>query len=230
VLAVHCSDTEWEAAWTPVPESEIVAGESVALLATVTVPDKVVEAWGEKVKSRVATWPGVRVSPGETPLAEYDELETPTLDMVTLEFPVLVKVTLSAFWAPTETFPKLKVEALGTRSAVAAIAVPLTDTVLGELEALLRTATAPDTLPAALGENSMLKLDCLPGPMVRGNKIPVMESPLVVVLTSVTVRLEPPPLDIVTDWVAVLPTGTDPKFTEPGETEIVAGEGVPEDG
>jgi hypothetical protein len=230
VLAVHCSATEWEAAWTPVPESEIVAGESVALLATVTVAVKVPEALGENVKSRVAPWPGARVSPAETPLAEYDEPETPTLEMVIPEFPVLVNVTFSDFSLLMETSPKLKLEALGTSNAVAAIPVPLTETVLAELEALLRTDTAPDTLPVVFGENSMLKLDCLPGPMVRGSEIPVTASPFVVVLTWVTVRFDPPPFEMVTDWEAVLPTATDPKLTETGETEIVAGEGVPEDG
>ena len=43
-LAVQVSDTEWETAWeevaAPSPKSEIVAGEFVALLATITLPDK----------------------------------------------------------------------------------------------------------------------------------------------------------------------------------------------
>jgi hypothetical protein len=38
VLAVHVSVTVWLVACTPVPESAIVVGETVALLVTVTVP------------------------------------------------------------------------------------------------------------------------------------------------------------------------------------------------
>jgi hypothetical protein len=54
----------------PSPDSEIVAGELVALLATVTVPGKLPEATGENVASSVADCPGDRIKPAETPLTE----------------------------------------------------------------------------------------------------------------------------------------------------------------
>ena len=73
-LGVQVSDTEWETAWedvaAPSPESEIVAGEFVALLVTVTVPGKLPEATGENVASSVADCPGDRIKPAETPLTE----------------------------------------------------------------------------------------------------------------------------------------------------------------
>ena len=169
------------------------------MLATVTVPVKLTEALGEKVKSRVTAWPGARVSPGETPLAEYDESETPALDIVTVEFPVLVNVTLSTFSLPTETFPKLKLEALGMRSAVAAIPVPLTVMVLGDVEASLKTVTTPETLPGVFGENTIVKLARSPAAMRSGSETPVRENPFAVVLACVTVRVDPPLFVTLTD-------------------------------
>ena len=73
-LGVQVSDTEWETVWedvaAPSPEREIVAGEFVALLATVTLPDKLPAATGENVASNVADWPGARIKPAETPFVE----------------------------------------------------------------------------------------------------------------------------------------------------------------
>ena len=57
---------------------------------------------------------------------------------------------------PRDTFPKFKVEALAVRSEVAAVAVPLRETVLGELERLLITATCPLSAPAVFGEKTTL--------------------------------------------------------------------------
>lgn len=36
-------------------------------------------------------------------------------------------------------------------------------------------------------------------------------------------RFDPPVFDMVTDWVMVLPTTTDPKLTDEGENEMAAG-------
>jgi len=41
VLAVHESETEWDTGCVPVPESEMLIGELVALLVTVTLPENV---------------------------------------------------------------------------------------------------------------------------------------------------------------------------------------------
>jgi len=72
-LGLHVSDTEWETVWevaAPYPESEIVTGEFVALLVTVTVPGKLPDATGENVASSVADCPGDKIKPAETPLTE----------------------------------------------------------------------------------------------------------------------------------------------------------------
>lgn len=70
MLGIHVSTTEWETVCVPPPAREIVAGEFVALLATVTAPDKLPAARGENVASNVADCPGARINPAETPLSE----------------------------------------------------------------------------------------------------------------------------------------------------------------
>ena len=68
VLAVQLSATEGGTDGVPVPEREIVAGEFVALLVTVTVPGKLPAAVGVNVTFNVPDCPGVNVKVAETPL------------------------------------------------------------------------------------------------------------------------------------------------------------------
>jgi len=183
----------------PSPESEIVAGEFVALLASVTLPGNLPRATGANAASNVADCPGARIKPAETPLAVNRAPETLTFETVTLELPAFVRVTLKALLFPRGTFPKLKLEVLVVRNAVAAIPVPLKETVLGELEMSLMMETLPDKAPTAFGEKTTLKVDCFPAPIVRGKEISVILTPAAVVLARVIVRFDPPSFDIVTD-------------------------------
>jgi hypothetical protein len=118
---------------------------------------------------------------------------------VTLELPAFVSVTVKALLFPRATVPKLKLEVLVVRSDVAAIPVPLKETVLGELEMSPMTDTLPDKDPAVLGEKTTLNVDCIPAPITRGSEMPVIVTPAAVVLACETVRFDPPPFDIVTD-------------------------------
>ena len=108
-------------------------------------------------------------------------------------------MTLNVLLFPTAMFPKLKLEALVVRRVVAAIAVPLRETMLGEPERSLITEISPDKAPTAFGEKTTSKVDCFPAPIIRGSEIPVMFTPAAVVLACVTTRFDPPPFDIVTD-------------------------------
>lgn len=206
----------------PVPASEIVAGEFVALLRTATDPGKLPALGGENFASRVVDWPGVRVKPAETPLVEYVAPETATLDTVTLEFPAFVNVTLCAPLPPIATFPKFRLEVLRVRIDVAAVPVPLSETVLGDVEALVITEILPAKAPGVFGEKATLNVDCLPAATTRGSVIPVMFTPAAGVLACVTVTSDAPPLAIVTDCDALLPTGTFPNFNELGSTDSAA--------
>jgi hypothetical protein len=160
------------------------------------------------------------------PLAEYCAPETITLETITSELPAFVSMTLKALLFPRATFPKLKLEVLVVRRDVAAIPVPLKDTVLGELEMSLMTETLPDKAPAVFGAKITLNVDCFPASIVKGSEIPVIVTPGAVVLACVTLRFDPPPFVIVTDCEAVLPRATAPKLTDAGSTVIVAAPGV----
>ena len=108
-------------------------------------------------------------------------------------------MTLNVLLFPTPTFPKLRLEALVVRTAVAAIPIPLKETRLGELERSLITVISPDKAPAAFGEKTMSNVDCFPARMTMGSEIPVIFTPAAVVLACITVRFDAPPLDIATD-------------------------------
>jgi hypothetical protein len=118
---------------------------------------------------------------------------------VTLELPALVSVTPRVLLLPRGTFPKFKLDVLVVRSAVAATPFPLKETMVGDLETLLTTETFPDNAAAAFGEKTTSKVDRFPGPIVRGNEMPVMATPAALVLACVTVRFDPPSFEMVTD-------------------------------
>ena len=65
---------------------------------------------------------------------------------------------------------------------MAAIPVPLKETVLGELERSLMTETLPDKAPAVFGEKTTSNVDCFPAPITRGSEIPFTVTPAAVAL------------------------------------------------
>jgi len=227
VLGVQARSMEWETDVDPLPDAEIVAGELLALLTTVTVPEKLPDETGRNVSSRVADCPGVRISPAETPLAEYPAPETPTFEMVTFEFPELVSVTPSLLLFPIATEPKFKVEVDMVRRALAAMPVPLTATRSGVAEASLTMETPPESAPADLGANTTSREVRLPGAIVSGNETPVTVTPAAVALALLIVMLVDPSFVIVTDCAAVEPRGTEPNLIAVGATDIEAAPVVP---
>ena len=176
-LAVQDKVAECELGWTPGPESEMTAGELLALLATVMLPAKFPATIGVKVTFNVEFCPGARIIPAETPLAVNSAPETLTLEMDTLEFPALVNVIPKTLLPPRTTFPKLKLAELELRREVAATPVPLTVTLAGEFEALLMTETAPEILPDTFGANTTFSVICFPAPIVIGSDMPVTANP-----------------------------------------------------
>jgi hypothetical protein len=140
VLADQDNATELLTVLTPVPESAIVSGEFVALLATATLPVALPEADGVKVAVKVVVCPGVRISPVATPLAVKPAPEMVTPETVTLEFPALVNVTLWLLLLDKFTLPKLKEAELALSRSVAALTVSVAE-LLVALPALLVTVT-----------------------------------------------------------------------------------------
>lgn len=57
MLAVHDRATEYDAGVTPVPDNDIVAGDPVALLVTVTVPGALPAVVGLKITLKVSFCP-----------------------------------------------------------------------------------------------------------------------------------------------------------------------------
>ena len=219
-LAVQNNVAECELGRTPGPESEMMAGELVALLATEMLPVMFPATVGLKVTFNVEFCPGARVIPGETPLAVNPAPEMLTLEIDTLEFPALVSVIPMTLLLPSTTLPKLRVAELAFRSEVAATPIPLTVTLAGEFEALLMTETAPEILPNFFGENTTFSVDCPPAPIVIGRDIPVTANPGVEILSCVTDRLDPPVFVRVIDCETTLPTATDPKLMDEGDTAM----------
>lgn len=102
-----------------------------------------------KLRLKEAFCPGARVVGVEIPLAEISLAVTVTCDRVTLELPLLVITMLLELVVPALTFPKLRLLGLGEIVTEAAIPVPVTDALLGDVGALLEMLTLPGRLPAA---------------------------------------------------------------------------------
>jgi hypothetical protein len=142
VLAAQLKVAECEtAAGTPVPDRVIVAGELVALLATVTLPGTLVVPDGVKVTFRVAVCPGVRICPVDTPLAANPAPAMVTFDTVTFEFPAFVNVTAKLRLLPTLTLAKFKLVVLSFKRKVAAPPTVSEAALLVALPALFVTVT-----------------------------------------------------------------------------------------
>src|ERR1700719_194976 len=125
---------------TPVPVMEIVDGELVALLATVTPPVTPPVDVGAKVTFKAADCPGVRTVPEDTLLALKPAPEAPIPEIVTLELPEFFSVTPSVLVAPVSILPKLKLAGLTLSARVEALTVSVA-ALLVTLPSVLLTAT-----------------------------------------------------------------------------------------
>ena len=88
----HDRYTECVTGVTPVPDSEMLDGELVALLLTVMLPLADPFADGANVEASVVVCPGERMIPLALPELKPAPA-TRTCEIVTLEFPVFVSVT-----------------------------------------------------------------------------------------------------------------------------------------
>ena len=153
MLAVHDRLTECGAACTPVPDRAIVTGEPVAVLVTVTVPEALPADVGLKITPKANCCPAVNVTGVPAPLRLNPVPLSAICEIVTLEFPELVTVTLCVEEEPVFTLPNPRLELLNDSVLVAAIAVPLKASAVGELGALLTMLTVPLPVPADVGAN-----------------------------------------------------------------------------
>ena len=110
---------------TPIPDSEMLDGELVALLLTVILPLAAPFAEGANVEVSVVVCPGARVMP-LAPVELKPAPATITCAIVTLEFPALVMVMFCALLLETFTLPKFKLLTLEFSNSVAAAEVVVT--------------------------------------------------------------------------------------------------------
>jgi hypothetical protein len=183
VLAFHVNPTVCVVAATPVPLSEIVAGEFVALLVIVTLPVTAPAAVGANSTVNVADWFALRISPAVTPLVVKPVPETFTAEIATLAFPVLVTDRLSELLLPVFTLPKFRFVVLRLSKWVDATPVPLSAIVSGELGELLVITTEPLTAPPDVGAKLTLNVVFPPALIVSGALIPETPNPAPVKVT-----------------------------------------------
>jgi len=207
-------------AWTPVPLSAIVAGEFVAVLVMVTLPERLAALAGANVTLNVVDFPAARVSGTVIPATLNPVPLSPICETVTLELPVFVNVTFCVVLLPVTTLPKLSDAGLAVNCSADATPVPASATTSGELGALLTSVTLPVKLLALAGANPTVKLEVTPGATVSGNVSPLKLKPLPASAACVTLRFAVPVFLIVSAWLPLAPTTTFPKLALAGLTEI----------
>lgn len=107
------------------------------------------------------------------PVTEYPALAL-TAEIVTFALPVFVMVTFcEAEEVPVVTFPKLRLAGLMPKVRVAAIAVPLRPTEVGEVGALLTIERLPDTGTIDVGKNVTVIVVCFPAFTLKGSENPL---------------------------------------------------------
>ncbi len=181
---------------TPIPESETLAGELVAVLTTETLPEALPATVGAKLAVKLVLCPAVRVRGSESPLMLNPLPFAVACETVTLPVPVLVRVTFSLALLPTVTFPRFRLAGVALSSSVTP--VPESKTVAGEFVAVLTTETLPEALPATVGAKLAVKVVLLPAVRVRGSESPLMLKPGPVTVACETVALPVPVLVRVT--------------------------------
>jgi len=97
---------------TPVPVSEIVAGEFVAVLLIMMLPDAAPRAVGAKLTPNARVCPAARLTVPEKPLTLNPAPLAATCEIVTLPAPVFAKVIVCDAELPTSIVPKLRLLAL----------------------------------------------------------------------------------------------------------------------
>lgn len=213
VLAVQLNVAVWLVA-APVPVSEMLTGEPLALLVTATVPLSDPAAVGANVTSNVMVWLGARVT-GVLALVNVKPAPLSLIpESCALALPVLVTVTGSIDALPVFTLPKLRLVVLNDSVSVAATPVPLSVTVAGEALALLAMLMLPLSVPAAVGLNVTVACADWPAAMVAGVAMPLTAKLVPLAAIEEIVRFAAPLLFSARFTVFLDPTDTLPKLME----------------
>lgn len=142
VLATQLRVTECLS--TPVPESDVIFGESVALLTTESCPATLPVEVGANVALKLVFCPAAKVKGVAGPLTPNPAPVAVAFEIVTLALPVSVMTTGNVLVLPTVTFPKLRVPGLADSTGPAAL------TPADERKATICMTQGPDELSGAV--------------------------------------------------------------------------------
>ena len=220
MLGVQFKVTEWLTAAAPDPESEMAKGELVALLVTVTLPERLPVMVGANVTLKEVDCPAARVTGSAKPVALNPAPLMLICETDTLELPVFARVTVCVPLAPVVMLPKLSDEGDAVSWVMGETPVPASGTIKGELRVLFTSVRLPERLLAEVGAKLTMKLAEPPGATESGSVSPEKLKPVPTRDAWVTLRFAVPGLLMTSVWVLVTPTVTLPKPTLAGITEI----------
>jgi hypothetical protein len=198
----------------PVPLKLIVVGELGALLTIEMLPLALPADVGANLALNVVLSPAPNVTGVVIPVVLKPAPVTVTAEIVTVAVPPFVRVMVCELLVPVATLPNAVL--VGDAASCACVPVPLNAIVVGEFGALLTIEMLPLALPAVVGANLALNVVLSPAPNVSGVLNPLMVRPVPDTVALDIVTLAVPEFVNVMDWVPLLPTATDPKFTLEG--------------
>jgi hypothetical protein len=158
---------------TPVPD-KLIVGDELALLASVTVPVALPAEVGANLIESVAACPAESAAGVAIPLPVNSAPDTLTCEIFKFALPEFVIVTAWVPELPSVTFPNGTLVELTVIAGVVATPVPLSETVEGEVGALLVSEMLPGELPAVVGANVTLKLAAPPAAIMAGVARPLI--------------------------------------------------------
>jgi hypothetical protein len=195
---------------TPLPIKVTIWGEVGALSVKEMLPVAAPAAVGANCTLKDSDWPPVSVFGKESPLMPKPFPVTVAILMTTFVVPVFVNCTFCVPVCPTMTFPKVSAE--GEMLRPVCVPVPLSETIMGELEASLITVRLPVAAPAAVGANWIWIVLLWPTAIVPEGFPPITLNPAPVIVACEMVTVAVPVLVTVKLCVVVFPTATLPKL------------------
>jgi hypothetical protein len=177
-LGVQLNVAEWLTGALPDPLSVIINGEFVAVLVTVTPPERLPVVTGANVTLKEVDWPAARLTGSEKPVALNPAPLSLICEMDTPELPVFAKVTVCAELVPVVIFPKLNDAGVGVICSTDEAPDPERETTDGEFGELFISVKLPEKLLAALGVKPTVNADVPPGGTDIGAAIPERLKPV----------------------------------------------------
>jgi hypothetical protein len=163
---------------TPIPLREIVAGELLALLTTVTLPERLPIEVGAKMTLKDVDCPAARLKGNVIPVVLKPAPIALICEMETLEFPVLEMVTLCVALEPVARLPKFSEAGDAESWSVVAMPVPASGITSDEFGPLLINVMLPEKLLTEAGAKPTVNAEEPPGGSESGKASPEEVKPV----------------------------------------------------